>query len=119
MSKKKYKEGRKQALEQIIRRQQEAIEAKDLEIETKNIIIDSQSKKSDQYLMTAKYLTHIFLLMETLDKILENNGTMGVVVKQAMLDFMKRLSEGMLQFTCDGDNVTFNPNNVTMDAWNG
>ena len=112
MNKKRYMEGKNKALEQIIQDQQE-------QLETKDFIINSMQKESDQNLMTAKYLTHIFLLMDSLDKILENNCTMGVVVKQAILDFKKQLSKGMLQFNFDGDNVTFNPNNETLDVWNG
>ena len=107
MSKKRYMEGRNQALEQIIQDQQN-------QLETKDFIIDQQGKESDQYLMTAKYLTHIFLLMDSLDKILENNCTMGVVVKEAMLAFKKKLSKGMLLFNYDGDNVIYDPNNETV-----
>ena len=58
MSKKRYMEGKNQALEQIIQEQQS-------QLETKDFIINSMQKESDQNLMTAKYLTHIFLLMDS------------------------------------------------------
>ena len=75
----------------------------------------ASAKQTDEAIMTARYLTHIFLLMDMLEKILENNYSMGWVIKKAFNNFKREMANSMLDFHFDGDNVWFDPINKDND----
>lgn len=120
---KRYRKNRQSALEQIIDKQQDTIDSLRLKIDMlqgdvdfwKNdrenlfIFLDEESKEGDQNALTAKYLVHIFMLMDALEKLLQGNTTMGRIVKKAFTDFRAKLSEGMLMLHYDGKNVWLDP----------
>ena len=73
-------------------------------IGNKDFIINAVTKESNQNALTAKYLTHIFLLMNALDKILDDNCTMGRIIKKSLHQFYTKLSDGMLLLRYDSKN---------------
>lgn len=80
-------------------------------IGNKDFIINAVTKESNQNALTAKYLTHIFLLMNALDKILDDNCTMGRIIKKSLHQFYTKLSDGMLLLRYDSknDNLWYDP----------
>jgi uncharacterized coiled-coil DUF342 family protein len=120
---KRYKQNRQNALEQIIGEQQNTIDSlrrkndmlqADIDYwkndrENLYFFLDTESKECNQSALTAKYLVHIFMLMDALEKILERNTTLGRIIKKAFFDFRANLSEGMLMLHYDGKNVWFDP----------
>jgi len=110
-------------LEQLISKQQDTIDSlrrkNDMlqvdvdywknEKENMNFFLDAECKEGNQNALTAKYLVHIFMLMDALERLLEGNAIMGHIIKKAFFDFKARLSEGMLMLHFDGNNVWFNP----------
>lgn len=95
MSKKRYMEGRNQALDKIIQRQQEVIE-------TKDFIIDSQTKENDRYILTFKFIVDILLLISQLEKILADNTVLSDAIKLAIATFKVELSKAMRMIQYDG-----------------
>ena len=75
----------------------------------------ASARQTDQAVMTARYLTHIFLLMDMLEKILADNYSMGWVIKKAFNNFKREISNSMLNFHFDGDNVWFDPTDEDKD----
>ena len=78
--------------------------------------LKDSAKQTDQAVMTARYLTHIFLLMDMLEKILENNYSMGWVIKKAFNNFKREMANSMLDFHFDGDNVWYDPTDEDKDV---
>jgi hypothetical protein len=80
-------------------------------IGNKDFIINAVTKESNQNALTAKYLTHIFLLMNALDRILDDNCTMGRIIKKSLHQFYTKLSDGMLLLHYDSknDNLWYDP----------
>ena len=80
-------------------------------IGNKDFIINAVTKESNQNALTAKYLTHIFLLMNALDRILDENCTMGRIIKKSLHQFYTKLSDGMLLLHYDikNDNLWYDP----------
>ena len=62
MSKKRYMEGKNKALEQIIQEQQS-------QLETKDFIIDAQTKENDRHVLTFKFIVDILLLISQLERL--------------------------------------------------
>ena len=104
MSKKRYMEGRNQALEQIIQEQQS-------QLETKDFIINSMQKESDQYVLTCKFLTDTLLLLGQLEKLLAKNySVFSQSLQTAIASFKVELSQAMRTIEYDGgDSYSFNP----------
>lgn len=71
--------------------------------------LKDSAKQTDEAIMTARYLTHIFLLMDMLEKILENNFYLGSVIAEAFNNFRREIANSMLSFNYDGSNVWFDP----------
>ncbi|MCR5240578.1 MAG: hypothetical protein K6E15_10525 [Prevotella sp.] len=65
------------------------------------------SKERDNAILASKYITHLLLLMDALDKILHEDATLGFVVKKAIFDFKAKLNEGLLDIKTDGENTWF------------
>ena len=95
MSKKRYMEGRNQALEQIIQDQQE-------QLETKDFIIDAQTKENDRHVLTFKFIVDILLLISQLEKVLADNTVLSDVIKLAIATFKVELSKAIQTIQYDG-----------------
>lgn len=77
--------------------------------------LKDSARQTDQAVMTARYLTHIFLLMDMLEKILADNYSMGWVIKKAFNNFKREIANSMLDFNYDGENVWFDPTDEDND----
>jgi len=95
MSKKRYMEGRNQALEQIIQEQQE-------QLETKDFIIDAQTKENDRHVLTFKFIVDILLLISQLEKVLADNTVLSDALKLAIATFKVELSKAIQTIQYDG-----------------
>lgn len=84
-------------------------EVNELKLSNSNdrFILNIVTKERDKMALAARYLTHIFLLMDCLDKILQNDYTLGCIVKDAMIDFKAKLNEGMLDIKYNGKDLWF------------
>ena len=109
MSKKRYMEGRNQALEQIIQDQQE-------QLETKDFIIDAQTKENDRHVLTLKFIVDILLLTNQLEKILADNTVLSDALRLAITTFKVELSKAIQTIQYDGGySYTINNDN---SGWN-
>lgn len=95
MNKKRYMEGRNQALEQIIQDQQE-------QLETKDFIIDAQTKENDRHVLTFKFIVDILLLISQLEKVLADNTVLSDALKLAIATFKVELSKAIQTIQYDG-----------------
>ena len=109
MSKKRYMEGRNQALEQIIQDQQERVE-------TKDYIIDAQTKENDRHVLTFKFIVDILLLISQLEKVLADNTVLSDALKLAIATFKVELSKAIQTIQYDGGySYTINNDNSDWD----
>ena len=109
MNKKRYMEGKNKALEQIIQEQQE-------KIETKDFIIDAQTKENDRHVLTFKFIVDILLLISHLEKDLSDNTVLSDAIKLAIATFKVELSKAIQTIQYDGGySYTINNNN---NDWN-
>ena len=113
MSKKRYTEGRNQALEQIIQEQQE-------QLETKDFIIDAQTKENDRHVLTLKFIVDILLLIAQLKKILADNTVLSDALRLAITTFKVELSKAIQAIEYDGGySYSFGTSiNNCIDNWN-
>ena len=74
-------------------------------------ILDTVMKERDRAQLATKYLTHLFLVMDSLDKILYDDYPLGWVVRDAIISFKTKLDSGMLDIKYDGQNLWFDGNN--------
>ena len=81
-------EGRNQALEQIIQEQQS-------QLETKDFIIDAQTKENDRHVLTFKFIVDILLLISQLEKVLADNTVLSDALKLAIATFKVELSKAI------------------------
>ena len=88
-------EGRNQALEQIIQEQQE-------QLETKDFIIDAQTKENDRHVLTFKFIVDILLLISQLEKVLADNTVLSDALKIAIATFKVELSKAIRTIQYDG-----------------
>jgi hypothetical protein len=88
-------EGRNQALEQIIQEQQE-------QLETKDFIIDAQTKENDRHVLTFKFIVDILLLISQLEKVLADNTVLSDALKLAIATFKVELSKAIQTIQYDG-----------------
>ena len=95
MSKKRYMEGRNQALEQIIQEQQS-------QLETKDFIIDAQTKENDRHILTFKCIVDILLLISQLEKVMADNTVLSDAIKLAIATFKVELSKAIQTIQYDG-----------------
>ena len=112
MSKKRYMEGRNQALEQIIQDQQN-------QLETKDFIIDAQTKENDRHVLTLKFIVDILLLIGQLEKILADNTVLSDALRLAITTFKVELSKAIQAIEYDGGySYTFDTSiNNCIDKW--
>ena len=102
MSKKRYMEARNQALEQIIQEQQS-------QLETKDFIIDAQTKENDRHVLTLKFIVDILLLVSQLEMVLADNTVLSDALKIAIATFKIELSKAIQTIQYDGGySYTFN-----------
>jgi len=102
MSKKRYMEARNQALEQIIQEQQS-------KLETKDFIIDAQTKENDRHVLTLKFIVDILLLVSQLEMVLADNTVLSDALKIAIATFKIELSKAIQTIQYDGGySYTFN-----------
>ena len=102
MSKKRYMEARNQALEQIIQDQQS-------QLETKDFIIDAQTKENDRHVLTFKFVVDVLILISQLEMVLADNTVLSDSIKLAISTFKVELSKAMRLIQYDGgDSYTFN-----------
>lgn len=113
MSKKRYMEGRNQALEQIIQDQQS-------QLETKDFIIDAQTKENDRHVLTLKFIVDILLLTNQLEKILADNTVLSDALRLAITTFKVELSKAIQTIQYDGGySYTFDTSiNNDNSGWN-
>ena len=113
MSKKIYMEARNQALEQIIQDQQS-------QLETKDFIIDAQTKENDRHVLTLKFIVDILLLIGQLEKILADNTVLSDALRLAITTFKVELSKAIQTIEYDGGySYTFDTSiNNCIDNWN-
>ena len=113
MSKKRYMEGRNQALEQIIQDQQS-------QLETKDFIIDAQTKENDRHVLTLKFIVDILLLTSQLEKILADNTVLSDALRLAITTFKVELSKAIQAIEYDGGySYTFDTSaNNDNNYWN-
>jgi hypothetical protein len=118
---KRYKEGRNSALEQIINKQQQQIDLLENKVINRDFVIDAMSKESDQYVLTCKFLTDTLLMLGQLEKLLiRNNSVFLQPLLTAITSFHLELSKAMQTIQYDGgDSFTFdidiNDNNCVND----
>ena len=113
MSKKRYVEGRNQALEQIIKEQQK-------QLETKDFIIDVHERQNDQAVLACKFLVDILMLTGTLENVLVDSNVLSEAIKLAVSKFKVELSQAMQTIQYDGGNsytYALNTNNIDKN-WN-
>lgn len=102
-------EGRNQALEQIIQDQQS-------QLETKDFIIDAQTKENDRHVLTLKFIVDILLLTNQLEKILADNTVLSDALRLAITTFKVELSKAIQTIQYDGGySYTINNDN---SGWN-
>ena len=108
---KRYKEGRNSALEQIINKQQQHIEHLEDKLINSEFVIDTMQKESDQYVLTCKFLTDTLLLLGQLEKLLSKNySVFSQSLQTAIASFKVELSQAMRTIEYDGgDSYSFNP----------
>ena len=113
MSKKRYMEGKNQALEQIIQDQQR-------QLETKDFIIDAQTKENDRHVLTLKFIVDILLLIGQLEKILADNTVLSDALRLAITTFKVELSKAIQTIEYDGGySYAFGtPTNNDNNCWN-
>ena len=113
MNKKRYMEGKNKALEQIIQDQQE-------QLETKDFIIDAQTKENDRHVLTFKFIVDILLLISQLEKVLADNTVLSDAIKLAIATFKVELSKAIQTIQYDGGySYTFDPSiNNNNNDWN-
>ena len=88
-------EGKNKALEQIIQEQQE-------KLETKDFIIDAQTKENDRHVLTFKFIVDILLLISQLEKVLADNTVLSDALKLAIATFKVELSKAIQTIQYDG-----------------
>ena len=88
-------EGKNKALEQIIQEQQE-------KLETKDFIIDAQTKENDRHVLTFKFIVDILLLISQLEKVLADNTVLSDAIKLAIATFKVELSKAIQTIQYDG-----------------
>ena len=113
MSKKRYMEGKNKALELIIQEQQ-------VQLETKDFIIDAQTKENDRHVLTFKFIVDILLLISQLEKVLADNTVLSDAIKLAIATFKVELSKAIQTIQYDGGySYTFDTSiNNCIDNWN-
>ena len=113
MNKKRYMEGKNKALEQIIQDQQE-------QLETKDFIIDAQTKENDRHVLTFKFIVDILLLISQLEKVLADNTVLSDAIKLAIATFKVELSKAIQTIQYDGGySYTFDTSiNNDNSGWN-
>lgn len=106
-------EGKNKALEQIIQEQQE-------QLETKDFIIDAQTKENDRHVLTLKFIVDILLLIAQLEKILADNTVLSDALRLAITTFKVELSKAIQTIEYDGGySYTFDTLiNNCIDNWN-
>lgn len=88
-------EGKNQALEQIIQEQQS-------QLETKDFIIDAQTKENDRHILTFKFIVDILLLISQLEKVMADNTVLSDAIKLAIATFKVELSKAIQTIQYDG-----------------
>ena len=113
MSKKRYMEGKNKALELIIQEQQE-------KLETKDFIIDAQTKENDRHVLTFKFIVDILLLISQLEKVMADNTVLSDAIKLAIATFKVELSKAIQTIQYDGGySYTFDTSiNNDNSGWN-
>ena len=70
-------------------------------------ILDNVMKERDRATLATKYLTHLFIIMDSLNTILADDPTLGFIIKNAILEFKAKLNEGMLGIKYNNKNLWF------------
>lgn len=106
-------EGKNKALELIIQEQQE-------QLETKDFIIDAQTKENDRHVLTFKFIVDILLLISQLEKVLADNAVLSDAIKLAIATFKVELSKAIQTIQYDGGySYTFDTSiNNDNSGWN-
>jgi hypothetical protein len=65
------------------------------------------AKERDRATLAIKYLTHLLLVMDSLDRILYDDQTLGYIIKDAILEFKAKLNQGMIKIKYEDQNLWF------------
>ena len=76
----------------------------------KEFLLDAVMKERDRATLAIKYITHLLLVMDTLDRVLYDDPTVGYIVKNAILEFKSKLNKGLLQIKYNNNNLWFDGN---------
>ena len=68
---------------------------------------DIIAKERDRVTLAIKYITHLLLVMDSLDRILYDDPTVGYIIKDAILEFKTKLNEGLLKIKYEDQNLWF------------
>ena len=68
---------------------------------------DIIAKERDRVTLAIKYITHLLLVMDTLDKIVYDDPTLGLIVRDAILEFKTKLNEGLLNIKYEDQDLWF------------
>lgn len=96
-----------QKLEKIMEQNEELKQMKDNTQFVNNIL----TQERDRAQLATKYLTHLFLVMDNLDKILYDDYPLCWIIRDAIIIFKAKLNDGMLDIKYDGQNLWLDRNN--------
>ena len=71
-------------------------------IETKDFIIDAQTKENDRHILTFKFIVDILLLISQLEKVMADNTVLSDAIKLAIATFKVELSKAIQTIQYDG-----------------
>lgn len=86
-------------------------ENEDLEAENDSMasLVGDMGISLHRQMATTKYIVLVNLMLDSLEKTLEDYTPMTMVIKKAIVQYKKAMSEGMLHFKFDGDNCIYTP----------
>jgi hypothetical protein len=106
-NKKRYNAMEQDLLQQKLDKAQREIEELKRTKSNKEFILDTVMKERDRVTLAIKYITHLLLVMDSLDRILYDDPTVGFIVKDAILEFKTKLNKGLLQIKYNNKNLWF------------
>ena len=109
-NKKHYNPMEQDILQQKLDKAQREIEELKRTKSNKEFLLDAVMKERDRATLAIKYITHLLLVMDTLDRVLYDDPTVGYIVKNAILEFKSKLNKGLLQIKYNNKNLWFDGN---------
>ena len=107
---KKYNPMEQDLLQQKLDKAQREIQELKRTKSNKEFVLDTVMKERDRVTLAIKYITHLLLVMDTLDRVLYDDPTVGYIIKDAILEFKSKLNKGLLQIKYNNKNLWFDGN---------